>query len=188
MSTRTRKTLFTAEELLRLSRGRSRYELVQGELFEMAPAGAKHGRSAVRANMLLGTYVQANQLGETFAAETGFILARNPDTVRAPDACFVSAERLPPGELPASFLDIAPDLVVEVLSPEDTAGEVQQKVSEWLAAGTRLVWVIDPRRRSATVYRPLGDPQYLSENDVLGGEDVIPGFTCQVRDLVVSQT
>src|SRR5918999_4421837 len=155
---RTRKTLLTAEELFRLSSTGRRYELVKGELFEMPPAGGRHGSVAMRLGILLCGHVRASQLGEVFAAETGFILRRSPDTVRALDASFVSKERLPAGELPVGFLETAPDLAVEVVSPGDSAREVREKVEDWLRAGTRLVWTI-PATRSVIVYRSLDDFQ-----------------------------
>ena len=179
---RTRKTLLTAEELLRLSTSGRRYELVKGELFEMPPAGGKHGSVAMRVGSLLSVHVRANDLGEVFAAETGFILRRNPDTVRAPDASFIAKDRLPEGELPVGYLEIVPDLAVEVVSPNDTTREVWDKVGDWLRAGTRLVWVIDPASRSVTVYRSMDDFQILSEGDELVGGEVIPGFTGNLRD------
>ena len=179
---RTRRTLLTAEELFRLSADCC-YELVKGELYEMPPAGARHGSSAMRVGILLGAYVNANQLGEVFAAETGFILRRDPDTVRAPDASFVANDRLPEGQLPLSFLELAPDLAVEVVSPGDTAREVQDKVEDWLRAGTRLVWTVYPATRSVNVYRSLEDVRVLSEDDTLEGDQVIPGFACKVREL-----
>ena len=180
---RTRKTSFTAEELIRLPRGKCRYELVKGELFEMPPAGGRHGSVAMRIGILLGAHVMENQLGETFAAETGYILRRDPDTVRAPDASFIARDRLPPEELPAGYFDIMPDLAVEVLSPNDRLDEVRAKVADWLQAGVRLVWVIDPATRSAVVYRSASDGQELTEGESLDGADVIPGFTCQIREL-----
>ena len=180
-SSRTRKTLFTADELLRLSTTGRRYELVKGELFEMPPAGARHGDVAMEIGALLRNHVRANQLGKVFAAETGFILRRNPDTVRAPDDSFVSQERLPEGDLPIGYMDLAPDLAVEVLSPTDRASEVREKVADWLRAGTRLVWVIDPATRSATAYRSLEDFQELSESETLDAREVVPGFACPVR-------
>jgi Uma2 family endonuclease len=179
---RTRKTLLTAEELFRLSTTGRRYELVKGELFEMPPAGGRHGNVVIQIGGMLNAYVRANQLGAVFAAETGFILRRNPDTVRAPDASFVSKERLPAGELPIGFMEMAPDLAVEVVSPSDTAREVREKVEDWLRAGTRLVWTI-PATRSVIVYRSLDDFQELSERDDLDGSQVVPGFTCHIRDL-----
>ena len=105
---------------------------------------------------------------EVFAAETGFILRRNPDTVRAPDASFVSAGRLPPGDLPGGFLEIAPDLAVEVVSPGDTAREVQEKVEDWLRSETHLVWAVYPATRSVTIHRTLENPKDLFESDTVG--------------------
>lgn len=182
---RTKRTLLSAEELLQLSTPGRRYELVKGELFEMAPAGASHGSVAMRIGIALGAHVTSNNLGEVFAAETGFILRRDPDTVRAPDAAFVSKERLPEGELPPGFLELAPDLAVEVISPNDRSREVREKAEDWVRAGTRLVWVIDPTNRSATVYDSSRDVQELSEEDDLDGGDVIPGFSCRVKDLFI---
>ena len=180
---RTRKTSFTAEELIHLPRGKCRYELVKGELFEMPPAGGTHGSVAMRIGALLSVHARANQLGEVFAAETGYILRRDPDTVWATDASFIAKDRLPPGELPPGYFDIMPDLAVEVLSPNDRPGEVQDKVDDWLRAGVRLVWVINPATRSAMVHQPLSDPQEVAEGGSLDGADVIPGFTCQIREL-----
>ena len=179
----TRKTLMTADALLRLSVPGRRHELVKGELLEMPPAGGLHGSVAMRVGISLGAYVRDNDLGETFAAETGFILSRNPDTVRAPDASFVSKDRLPIGDLPGGYIDLAPDLAVEVVSPNDREGEVLSKAEAWLQAGTRLVWVIDPATRSATVYKAPGELDHLSENDRLDGGEVVPGFSCNLKDL-----
>ena len=179
----TRKTLLTSEELLRLSRTGRRYELVEGELYEMPPAGARHGGVAMRIGSILSNYVYSNQLGEVFAAETGFVLQRNPDTVRAPDASYVAKDRLPPEGLPVGFLGLAPDLAVEVVSPSDSPAEVEGKVEDWLRAGTRLVWVIHSETRSVTVYPALEDVWDLSEDDTLEGGQVVPGFACAVREL-----
>ena len=117
------------------------------------------------------------------AAETGFIIERDPDTVRAPDAAFVSKERLPPGEAQAGFLEMAPDLAVEVISPSDTASYVQAKVEQWLAAGTRLVWVIYPDSRSVTVYHSTGEGEVLSTDDTLDGAPVFEDLSVPVQDL-----
>lgn len=184
MTMRVHKTRFTAAELVQLSIPGKRLELVKGELFEMAPAGGRHGSVAMRLGILLGAYVMEHRLGETFAAETGFILRRNPDTVRAPDAAFVAADRLPEGELPSGFLEMAPDLAVEVVSPSDSRRDVAEKVADWLRAGTRLVWVLDPATRSAAVYRSMVDAQQLlSEDDRLDGAQVVPGFSCALAEL-----
>ena len=133
------KTLLTAEELLRLPGTGYRYELVKGELIKMPPAGAEHGGVSIKIASRLNVYVEAHKLGAVFAAETGFWLRRDPDTVRAPDAAFLTQERLSEGRLPKGYFEGAPDLVVEVVSPNDTASEVQAKVEDWLRAGARLV-------------------------------------------------
>ena len=175
---RTLKTLFTAEELALLPTDCRRLELVKGKVYEMPTAGARHGDVAAEIGAQLRTCVRAKQLDRVFAAETGFILRRDPDTVRAPDASFVARDRLPEEGLPAGYFDGAPDLAVEVLSPDDRARDVQGKATEWLRAETRLVWIIDPGTRSATVYRSPEEFQELTENDRLNGEQVIPGFSC----------
>ena len=180
---RVKKMLLTAEELIRLPTVGRRLELVDGELYEMPPAGARHGSVAMRVGIFVGSYVRANRLGEVFAAETGFILRRNPDTVRAPDASSVSSARLPPGGLPGGFLEMAPDLAVEVVSPGDSAREVQEKVEDWLRSGVRLVWAIYPATRTVTIYRTPDDAQVLSESDTVDGGQVIPGLTFPVSDL-----
>lgn len=125
----------------------------------------------------LANHVRARELGVVYAAETGFTLARHPDTVRAPDVAFVRRERLPTPE-PVGFPDLPPDLVVEVLSPDDRPGELLAKIADWLAAGTRLVWVIDPDRRVARVYRHDGAETIVAADQALDGEDLLPGFSC----------
>jgi Uma2 family endonuclease len=127
--------------------------------------------------------VNSRTLGRVFTAETGFLLRRKPDTVRAADVSFVKQDRLP-HPAPRGFAELAPDLVVEVLSPDDRPGEVLSKVGDWLEAGARLVWVIDPERRDARVYRADGSQVHLGESDQLDGESVVPGFQCAVRGLV----
>lgn len=167
--------LLTAEELLRLNLPNKRTELVRGVLVVREPAGYQHGDVAMRVGAAIHAFVEANALGRTFAAETGFTLARRPDTVRAPDVAFIGNERLPDPP-PRGFAELAPDLAVEVLAPDDRAGEVLDKVADWLKAGARLVWVVDPIREIARVYRADGSEALLGEHDSLHGEDVLPGF------------
>lgn len=181
MSTTTQ--LMTAEELLKLPRGRFRYELVEGELRQMSPAGHNHGRIAIRLTLPLGQYVAAHKLGEVYAAETGFKLKTNPDTVRAPDVSFIRQERVEQIGNTEGFWPGAPDLAVEVNSPGDTVGEVEEKVQEWLNAGARLVWVVSPKLRAVTVYRSLTDIVTLTEKDMLDGGEVVPGFQFPVAEL-----
>ena len=173
----TASGLITAEELLHLSIPDKRTELVRGVLVVREPPGGRHGRIAMNLGVELANYVRTRELGVVYAAETGFTLARHPDTVRAPDVAFVSRERLPTPE-PIGFPDLAPDLVVEVLSPDDRSGKLLAKIADWLSAGTRLVWVIDPERRLARVYRQDGTEQIVAAEAKLDGEDVVPGFSC----------
>ena len=149
----------------------------------MAPAGGRHGYVAHRLSLFIGNHVLDRNLGGVFAAETGFLLRRDPDTVRAPDVAFVAAGRLAEGEPPPGFLELAPDLAVEVVSPSDSPAAVGGKVQDWLEAGTRLVWVVYPESRSVTVHRQTGQPEELSEADVLSGLPALPEFAVAVRDL-----
>lgn len=183
MSTTTQ--LMTADELLKLPRGRFRYELVKGELITMSPSGSEHGAIVVNVTVLLAQHVKANNLGIVFGAETGFKIAENPDTVLAPDVAFISREHIPESGIPKKYWPGAPDLAVEVLSPGDTTREVEEKVSQWLAAGARLVWAVNPRRKSITVHRAPKDASTFSETDELDGEEVVPGFRCRVSEIFV---
>ncbi|MCA1566802.1 MAG: Uma2 family endonuclease [Acidobacteria bacterium] len=168
--------LMTAEELLEMPRDGFRYELVEGELKRMSPAGHNHGRIAMRLTVPLAQYVEAHGLGEVYAAETGFKLKSNPDTVRAPDIAFVRQERVEAVGETKGYWPGAPDLAVEVISPDDRVAEVEEKVAEWLEFGTPLVWVISPKLHTVTVYRSLTDITMLTEKDELDGGTIIPGF------------
>jgi Uma2 family endonuclease len=130
----------TADELFMMPRDGFRYELSKGELIKMSPTGGKHGILTARLAAALVQHVEAHNLGETFGAETGFILSRNPDTVRAPEVAFVSREHIPPGDFPEKFWPGAPDLAAEVISPSDTLYEVEEKIEEYLEAGVKLIW------------------------------------------------
>jgi Uma2 family endonuclease len=181
--TTTRK-LMTAEEAAQLSTVNRRFELVKGVYVEMSPASALHGVVAITIGSMLNEFVRRHGRGRVTAAETGFILARNPDTVRAADAAFISQERLPAGGVPdEGYWPVAPDLAVEVVSPNDKPDDVQQKVQEYLAAGTRMVWVVYPKTRTITVYRSLRDIKILRAEDLLSGEDVLPGFEHKVSEI-----
>ena len=173
----------TASELFGMPDDGFRYELVKGELRRMSPSGSEHGAIIVNITVLLGQHVKANKLGVCFGAETGFKIASDPDTVRAPDVAFIRRERIPEGRLPRKFWPGAPDLAVEVLSPGDTRREVDEKVADWLEAGARAVWVVNPKRRDVTVYRPMADLARLSEDDELDGGDVVHGFRCKVSEI-----
>lgn len=174
--------VMTANELLHLSLPDKQVELVRGRLIVREPPGFLHGVVAMAIGTRIASFVHVHELGVVVAAETGFKLFSNPDTVRAADAAFVRQERAP-DQPPLGYLPLAPDLVAEVTSPSDRAGEVQNKVGDWLSAGSRLVWVIDPMRRRALVYRADGSVSLLAENDALDGEDVIPEFSCPLAEV-----
>jgi Uma2 family endonuclease len=182
---RTTSQTFTAEDLLRMPDDGFRYELVRGELRKMAAAGHQHGRIAINVTTPLDQYVRAHNLGVVYAAETGFKLASNPDTVRAPDVAFIRRERVEEVGDVEGYWPGAPDLVVEVISPSDAYSEVEGKILEWLEAGVRMVIVVNPRKRVITVYRSLTDITVLTEHDGLSGGDVVPGWTMPVRHVFV---
>jgi len=175
--------LMTADELLDVRIPDKRVELIRGRLVVREPAGLRHGRVAMELARLLANYVGDRGMGRVYAAETGFTVARDPDTVRAPDVAFIRRDRLPDPE-PLGFPDLAPDLVVEVLSPGDRPGEILAKVADWLSAGTRLVWVVDPLRQVARVYRQDGSETIVTAEAALEGEDVLPGFECPLATIL----
>jgi Uma2 family endonuclease len=180
MST-TSPRLLTADDLWRMP-GDQRRELVRGELRMRAPAGYEHGLVVMRLSRLLANHVQAAGLGDVLGAETGFRLLRHPDTVRAPDLAFVRRARVP-SERPLAYWIGAPDLAVEVVSPSDALEQIEEKIDDYLAAGTSAVWVVNPRRRSVTIHRAGQNPVVLRQTDTLDGGDLVPGFVCRVAEL-----
>lgn len=173
----------TAEELLRMPDEACRHELIKGDLITMTPAGFGHGAVVLKIAGPLWQHVESRKLGLVLAAETGFRLASNPDTVRAPDVSFVRRDRLPEGGLTTAFFAGAPDLAVEVLSPDDRVFDVEQKIADWLAAGASAVWVVNPKSRTIAIHRPDNAPQTLVVPDTLDGGDVVPGFRLPVADI-----
>jgi Uma2 family endonuclease len=177
----TAHTMTTAEQLLQAP-GLGRCELIRGTLQMMSPAGFRHGRIVSTINRLLATFVVARQLGVVTGAETGFQIAHDPDTVRAPDVAFVRAEQIPATE-PVGFFQDAPDLAVEVLSPNDRAGEVTSKVHQWLSAGCSAVWVVDPDSRTVTYYRSRNKMTLLAGDGSVDAGNILPGFRQPAADL-----
>jgi Uma2 family endonuclease len=173
----------TADELLALPRDEFRYELVNGELKKMSPAGHHHGRIIMELASPLHVFVKKKRLGKIYAAETGFKLTTDPDTVRAPDIAFIRKERVEEVGRSKGYWIGPPDLAVEVISPNDTVGEVEDKVHMWLERGARLVWVVSPKLCNVTVYRSLTDIETLTGKDTLNGGDVVPGFAIPVADI-----
>ena len=178
-TTLTKPAVHTAEDSERLSAQGYRHELVRGKLRTMAPPGGPHGRSTSRLSFYVMQITISQDLGETFAAETGFLVGRNPDTVLAPDFAFVLKERLP-NPLPKSYVPVVPDIVLETRSPNDTRQEVADKVVQWLELGVQLVWDLNPQTRILTVHRPSQPPRILGENDTLDGGDILPGLSVPI--------
>jgi Uma2 family endonuclease len=179
---------YSAEDLWELSHrpenDGKRFELSEGALIEMSPAGGKHGGIALDLGSLVRSHVKAHHLGYVTAVETGYILFKNPDgkdTVRAPDVGFVAAARLP-SSLPDGYIPLAPDLAIEVVSPGDSADEIEEKVNEYLKYGTRLVCVFYPKTKSVLAQTPTS-MQRLDINGTLDGGDVLPGFRLAVQDI-----
>src|SRR5438309_6078807 len=174
--------LMTPDELPQTHVPDKRTELVRGVLVVREPAGSRHGLVTMNLGAELAVYAKQTGAGGVYAAESGFKLASNPDTVRAPDIAFVSRERLPPAST-TGYPTLAPDLAVEVLSPGDRPGDVA-KVADWLSAGTRLVWALDPERWLARVYRDDGSETVVTAEGALEGEDVLPGFRCSLVSIL----
>src|SRR5215467_2104485 len=178
----TQEKLYTADDLWELSQDENKhFELIRGVLVEMSPANELHGELTLEIGALIRNCVRANDLGRVYAAETGFELFKDPDTVLAPDVAFISKARVKPRT--EKFGAVAPDLVVEVVSPSNSKSELHEKIQLYFEAGTRRVWVIYPRARTVYVYRSAKDVTILDINDTLEGEDVLPGFSVRLRDL-----
>jgi Uma2 family endonuclease len=158
-------------------------ELIEGKLVMMSPAGFNHGWYALNIATLLNNFTKPRGLGIAVTAEAGFLIRRDPDTVRVPDVSFVCAERIPPGGV-SGFFQGPPDLAIEVLSPNDRDMEINAKVRELLRAGCRLIWIIDPQNRSLRIHRMNSrEITVLQESDTLTGEDLLPGFEIEVAEI-----
>ncbi len=182
-SSRPEEKLITAEQLYELPDDGHCYELLRGALVSEPVPGRIHGRTVARISYLLSNYVSPNRLGVVYTGDTGFVLARQPDTVRGPDVAFLSAERERETEGARPYIPGAPDLAVEVVSPSDRTREVLGKVSDYLAAGSRVVWVVNPAREEVSVFRSPFAPRILAGTDLLDGEDVLPGFSIAVGEI-----
>ena len=173
----------TAEEFSKLPDENLKQELVSGYIVSEPVPGFRHGLVLMRLGTILSEFVRSRSLGVVPGADSGFILARSPDTVRGPDVSFVTKERFEAlGAIPGYFPG-PPDLAAEVLSPGDRPATLRGKVADYLASGTRLVWILDPEKRRVTVHRTVLSPRTLEAEDILEGEDVLPGFRVKVSDL-----
>jgi Uma2 family endonuclease len=175
----------TAQQLFETP-GLERFELIEGELSLMAPPGFDHGYVVVEIAAALREFARARNLG-VVVVEAGFVVSHDPDTVRSPDIAFVRAERIPLGGVKA-FFQGPPDLAVEVISPGDRAGEVIAKAQQWLHAGCAAVWVVDPATKTATVYGQQPQALFLSVDDVLVCNELLPGFCLPLKQVFGGQT
>ena len=173
----------TADELFQLPKDEARGELIQGVFYPAMPTGGRHGKIEARLARRLGNIVEPLGLGTVMTGDPGIVLERGPDTVRAPDVAYFTPERLPPDADDTGFLDVVPDLIVEVVSPDDRATEVRKKAEMWTSFGARLVWVVWPETMAVDVYRPEESVVTLGAEDTLTGQDVLPEFSCPVREI-----
>ena len=181
--TTTKPHLLTADDLLRLHSEGVKGELIMGVLHKKVSYGLEHGQIAINWGILLGSFVKPRGLGRVFGSDTGVQLERGPDTVREPDVGFISAERMPLDVRERRYAQVVPDLVVEIVSPNDRPVPVFDKAQMWLRHGVRLVWITDPEARTITALSQSGPTRTFVEADTLDGGDVLPGFTCPVRDI-----
>ena len=175
--------LLTADDLLRLDSQGVRGELIRGVLYETMPTGQEHGEIVMNLGAELMNFIKPRRLGRLTGSDAGVWLERDPDTVREPDIAYISAARLPPGVRVRGYAEVVPDLVVEIVSPNDSPREVNDKAQMWLSYGVDLVWVVQPDTYTVDVYRPGRAVVTLDEQDTLDGLDALPGFTCAVRDI-----
>ena len=184
MTTMKEKTeLLTADDLLRLSSEGVRGELIRGVLHETMPSGGQHGKIVMNIGIILGSYVKSRRLGELVGSDTGVRLEQSPDTVREPDVVFISAAKWPRGVENPGYLDMVPDLVVEIVSPSDRPAHINDKAQMWLSNGVPLVWVVYPETRTVETHQADGPVITLGEDDTLDGGAVLSSFTCPVRDI-----
>lgn len=176
--------LLTADDVIKLAADSDdHFELIEGELIRMSPATPEHGWLGSRFVQEIGPFARVHNLGEVFDSSTGYFFGHDPETLLEPDVTFIRADRLPPGDAWRSFFEVAPDLVIEIISPSETRAHIQRKIDIYLAAGVRLVWFVRPRQQTVTVYAPGRELVTLGAGAELDGEDVLPGFRFAVGAL-----
>lgn len=173
--------LVTGTEFATMIRS-GRCELIDGEIVPMSPTGDEHGAYELNVGAEIRAFLQGNKLGKVRVGEVGIYLRRNPDTVRGADVIFISNERYAQ-KTASAFWEIAPDLVVEVMSPNDSWSEVTTKLREYFAIGVRLVWILDPKVQAVYAHRSLTDVREFAATSELTGDDVLPGFRIPVAKL-----
>lgn len=177
------KTQTTAEDLLERGHEFGPCELVEGEITPMEPGGFEHSETSVNVTTLLQNWARASRLGRVLGNEAGVITRRGPDTVRGAEAVYISYSRVPRGQRPTGFIDVAPELIVEVMGKGQTWAVMVTKAGEYLRLGADRVWIVDPARRRVCVFRADQEPQMYQESDSLTDPDVLPGFSCRVAEL-----
>ena len=182
-TTHTKPRPITAEELIKLHSEGVRGELIRGVLCETMPPGLDHAECVYRLSGILWDYLKEHRIGRAFSGDPGIWIERGPDTVRAPDLAFYSAERLASDVSIPGYTEIVPDLAIEVVSPNDTVPEVNDKAKMWVASGVKLVWVVWPRWRTVEVFRPGAQVIELSGDAILEGQDILPGFSNPITDI-----
>lgn len=175
--------LMTATDLLTTSKDGQRYELLDGELRAMSPAGNQHGKIAMALGFRLAAFAQENGLGAVYAAETGFLIQQDPDTVRAPDVAFITQARLDEVGPVDGYWPGAPDIVAEVVSPNDRFSDTEQKALHWLQAGSKIVWVVDPAQTHVTEYRGVSEIRILGSDEKLIAPQLLPNWEVQIAEL-----
>lgn len=181
--TTTKPQLLTADDLLRLHSEGVKGELIMGVLDEKVSSGLEHGEIVGNVLSPLHQFVKSRRLGRVFGSDMGILLERDPDTVREPDVAFISAERLPLDVRVRRYSEVVPDLVVEIVSPNDRPIPLFDKAQMWLRFGAQLVWIVNPEARTIEAWLQSGPSRTFTEADTLDGGDVLPGFTCPVRDI-----
>ena len=181
--TTAKAKLLTVDDLMRLSSQGVRGELIRAVLYETMPAGRQYGRVLAKLTTRLATFVEQLSAGSIEVGDVGVWLERNPDTVRATDVAFFSTEKAPPPELAARYAEVVPDLLAEIVSPNDTARKLREKAEPQPDFGVGLVWVVNPETRTVDVHQRGNPITVLTDQYVLNGLDILPGFTCAVSDI-----
>lgn len=173
--------LRTAQDLLHMGDRGDNFILIAGELVEVSPPTGAHGRLTTNIAMIVGTFVLENPLGQVYTGDTGYILQKDPDSVLAPDLSFIASERVPADD--NAYLEVPPDLVVEVVSPSNSAREIERKVATYLKAGVRQVWIIYPKRRQVAVYKPKNVLRVFGDSEEIDCAPELPGLTVPVAHI-----
>ncbi|MCS7186370.1 MAG: Uma2 family endonuclease [Armatimonadetes bacterium] len=173
----------TLDEVKQLNPDEQPGELVRGVFLPMSRPTIQHGRLMARIARLIGNFVETKMLGEVIVGDSGFVLDKEEQTLRGPDVAFISKERIPSEGLPDDWWEGAPDLAVEIVSRSQTAHELARKALDYLQAGTKIVWVVDPESKTVAVYTPPNHIRILREDETLDGGDVLPEFKVQVKEL-----